>query len=112
MGSHGWHPHPLGPGHGFPVVPGVEQWRNPILELVPGQLFSGFVSVLALFEKGFECSLPSAVPVPLAGPPRCLLHQPGQEQQVAMTQTMSRPMGITLPSLLQLGACSLSSALP
>lgn len=47
-GAHGWHPHPLGRGHVFLVVPGVEQWRNPSLELVPGQLVSsGFVSGLS-----------------------------------------------------------------
>lgn len=31
---------------------------------------------------------------------------------MTMSQTVSHPTGITLPSLLQLGACSLSSALP
>ncbi|KFV47177.1 Beta-1,4-galactosyltransferase 2 [Tyto alba] len=42
----GWHPCPVSPGHGLPVVQGVEQWRNPSVELVTGQLVSGFVSGL------------------------------------------------------------------
>lgn len=87
----------MSPEQGFPVIPG---WRNPRLALVPAQLIATVV-----WERFWESFVLGS-----AGPPYCSLHWPSWEQQVTMPCPVSCTAAITLPLLLQSGACSLSSA--